>query len=76
MVVELDDEVQLFAEEVEIVAAEGTLAAKLQAKEAAVSEKLPEEGFERGWPEKLAMSEEVRVRVDELWPREAVPAKL
>ncbi len=31
--------------------------------------KLPEEGFHRGWPEKLVMSEDVKRRVDELWPR-------
>jgi len=32
--------------------------------------KLPEEGFARGWPEKLVMSEDVKLRVDELWPRD------
>jgi 4-hydroxy-3-polyprenylbenzoate decarboxylase len=29
--------------------------------------KLPEEGFEREWPPDIAMSEEVKARVDELW---------
>ena len=31
--------------------------------------KLPEEGFHRGWPEKLVMPEDVKARVDEIWPR-------
>lgn len=31
--------------------------------------KLPAEGFHRGWPEKLVMPDEVKARVDELWPR-------
>ena len=31
--------------------------------------KLPEEGFHRGWPEKLVMPDEVKARVDEIWPR-------
>lgn len=30
--------------------------------------KLPSEGFERGWPEKLVMPAEVRARVDDMWP--------
>ncbi len=30
--------------------------------------KLPEEGFRRPWPEKIAMSQEVRERIDALWP--------
>ncbi len=30
--------------------------------------KLPSEGFDRGWPEKLTMDPQVRRRVDELWP--------
>ncbi len=31
--------------------------------------KLPSEGFDRGWPEKLRTTAEVRAWVDELWPR-------
>jgi 4-hydroxy-3-polyprenylbenzoate decarboxylase len=31
--------------------------------------KLPEEGFHRGWPEKLVMPEDVKARVDVIWPR-------
>ena len=31
--------------------------------------KLPAEGFHRGWPDKLAMPEDVKKRVDEIWPR-------
>jgi 4-hydroxy-3-polyprenylbenzoate decarboxylase len=31
--------------------------------------KLPSEGFQRGWPEKLVMPEEVKSRVDHIWPR-------
>jgi len=31
--------------------------------------KLPSEGFQRGWPEKLIMPEVVKARVDEIWPR-------
>ena len=46
--VELYHEVQIFAEEIEIVAAEGTLAAELQVEEAPVSEELPQESFVRG----------------------------
>jgi len=32
--------------------------------------KLAEEGFERSWPQKLVMSDEVKQRVDEIWPRD------
>lgn len=32
--------------------------------------KLPSEGFHRGWPEKLAMPEAVKARVDGIWPRQ------
>jgi 4-hydroxy-3-polyprenylbenzoate decarboxylase len=31
--------------------------------------KLPGEGFHRVWPDELAMSEDVRRRIDEIWPR-------
>jgi 4-hydroxy-3-polyprenylbenzoate decarboxylase len=31
--------------------------------------KLPEEGHRRPWPEPVAMSDDVRARVDALWPR-------
>jgi 4-hydroxy-3-polyprenylbenzoate decarboxylase len=31
--------------------------------------KLPAEGFTREWPEVITMSDEVRKRIDELWPR-------
>jgi 4-hydroxy-3-polyprenylbenzoate decarboxylase len=31
--------------------------------------KLPEEGFERGWPEKIVMDPAVKAAVDEKWPR-------
>ena len=31
--------------------------------------KWPEEGFTRPWPDRIAMSEEIRVRVDAKWPR-------
>ncbi len=31
--------------------------------------KLASEGFTREWPEKLAMSPEVKAKVDEMWPR-------
>lgn len=31
--------------------------------------KLPEEGFHRGWPEKITMTEAVKRKVDALWPR-------
>jgi len=30
--------------------------------------KWPEEGFQRDWPDEILMSEEVKSRVDELWP--------
>jgi len=30
--------------------------------------KWPEEGFQREWPDEISMSEEIRERVDELWP--------
>jgi 4-hydroxy-3-polyprenylbenzoate decarboxylase len=29
--------------------------------------KLPEEGYERGWPERIEMSPEIRKRVDDMW---------
>jgi 3-polyprenyl-4-hydroxybenzoate decarboxylase len=28
---------------------------------------LPEEGYARGWPQPVAMTPEVRARVDEIW---------
>ena len=31
--------------------------------------KLPSEGFHRGWPEKLVMPEDIKQRVDHIWPR-------
>lgn len=31
--------------------------------------KWPEEGFEREWPEKIVMSEEVKNKIDEMWAR-------
>jgi 4-hydroxy-3-polyprenylbenzoate decarboxylase len=31
--------------------------------------KWPEEGFTRAWPDRIAMSAEVKARVDALWPR-------
>ena len=31
--------------------------------------KWPEEGFQRDWPDEILMSEEVKSRVDELWPK-------
>jgi 4-hydroxy-3-polyprenylbenzoate decarboxylase len=31
--------------------------------------KLPEEGFHRGWPEKITMTEAVKRKVDALWPQ-------
>ena len=30
--------------------------------------KLPEEGFSRGWPDKITMSAEVKEKIDALWP--------
>ena len=30
--------------------------------------KRPDEGFERPWPDEILMSEEIKTRVDELWP--------
>jgi 4-hydroxy-3-polyprenylbenzoate decarboxylase len=30
--------------------------------------KLPEEGYTRSWPEVARMDEEVKKRVDEIWP--------
>jgi 4-hydroxy-3-polyprenylbenzoate decarboxylase len=29
--------------------------------------KLPEEGYTRGWPERITMSAEVKARIDEIW---------
>ncbi|MFA5550064.1 MAG: menaquinone biosynthesis decarboxylase [Trueperaceae bacterium] len=37
--------------------------------------KLPSEGFDRGWPDKLAMEPEVSRRVDDMWPQIFGPAK-
>jgi 4-hydroxy-3-polyprenylbenzoate decarboxylase len=31
--------------------------------------KWPEEGFQRDWPDEILMSEEIKSRVDELWPK-------
>jgi len=31
--------------------------------------KLPEEGYDRSWPEVARMSDEVKARIDELWPK-------
>jgi 4-hydroxy-3-polyprenylbenzoate decarboxylase len=31
--------------------------------------KLPEEGYQRGWPEVVEMTSEVKKRVDELWSK-------
>jgi 4-hydroxy-3-polyprenylbenzoate decarboxylase len=31
--------------------------------------KLPEEGYQRGWPEVVEMTPEVKQRIDELWSR-------
>jgi 4-hydroxy-3-polyprenylbenzoate decarboxylase len=31
--------------------------------------KWPEEGFQRDWPDEIIMDDDVRERVDRLWPR-------
>ncbi len=31
--------------------------------------KWPEEGFQRDWPDEILMSEEIKSRVDEIWPK-------
>ena len=32
------------------------------------TQKLPEEGFQREWPDEIIMSEKIKHQIDEIWP--------